>query len=197
MINLIYSKQLSDKNRRGTETVKNSSALSPGLCELRTFVERENSKVQTWLERNIKESYEVKALVALMWENGLRVSEVLHISEYDILHNGRIRVKGSKGSSDRFVVPVRYRNVWFKRELRMPVFLRNIDRWFVYRVCRRYGFYYEQLGKGNSKVTHYFRYLYMLSMKLDNLTEKERAELVGHKNLKSQLYYYDKNLKQV
>jgi integrase len=132
-----------------------------------------------------------------MYENGLRVSEALGINEYDILHNNRIRVKGAKGSNTRYITPVLYRDVWFKERMRMPVYLRQLSRFYVYRLCKKYGFYYSQLGEGNSKVTHYFRYLYMLTMKLDDLNEKERAELIGHKNVKSQLYYYDKNLKQI
>jgi integrase len=197
MITLIQANRQTDKPKQGAAAGLSPSAQSPGLCELGKFVEQENGKVRGWLERNENEAVEIKALIALMWENGLRVSEALGISEYDILHNNRIRVKGAKGSNTRYVTPVAYRDVWFDEKLRMPVYLRHLSRFYVYRLCKRYGFYYSQLGEGNSKVTHYFRYLYMLTMKLDDLNERERAELIGHKNVKSQLYYYDKNLKQI
>ena len=132
-----------------------------------------------------------------MWQFGLRVGEVLRIKETDILTTKQIRIRGEKGSEDRFVTPLYFADVWFSRKSRMPVFLRNISRFYLYRICKRYGFYYEVLGKGNNKVTHYFRYLYFAKLKLNNLTEKERAKAVGHKNVKSQNYYYDKNLKSI
>ena len=188
---------LIDKTKSGVNSVISPPAQTSELSARGFEVGKEYNKVNTWLENNKDVSVEIKVIISLMAEAGLRVSEALSIKASDILSNGQIRIKSKKRGQVRFITPFRYGELWKSKKLQIVSYIQCVDRFFIYRICEKYGFYFNAGANKNRKVTHYFRYLYMQSLLLNDLNESERATIVGHSSKKSQLYYYDKTLKQV
>lgn len=184
-----------DKTKPGTGAGMSPPAQSSKLLQLATFLEYENNRIDSFLANNMYESEYLKAVICLMRDGGLRVSEVLGIKYHDILPGARVVIKGKKGSENRVVSGASYWLIWTKKKRGIVQFIQGLSRFYLYRICKRYGFYLKVEGTGNMKVTHYFRYLYLLSLRLSSLDSNDIKNAIGHRNIKSQNSYYDKNFK--
>lgn len=183
-------------SQRASDEELTPLAQSPALLQLRNRLVAENLKIRTFMEKNTDEHPYIKLIISLMWHNGLRISEVLKIRVGDILPGARIVIRGAKGSKNRVVSVAEDAIMWERNKLSIVSFIQSISRFYIYRICKKYGFYMKTEEDVNMKVTHYFRYLYILSLKLSSLNEEDISNVIGHKSVKSQRYYVEKTIKR-
>lgn len=141
------------------------------------------------LEDNLAVHRTAKALIELMAYWGLRVSEALNIDPQDIRPSGQIFVKGLKGSNDRYVSPVQFRQFWIHSQKNKFVDKYGIDRYYLYRVLKNYQILISFKNKHNNSVTHALRYIFVLEQLKAGATISEIKTILGHKNEKSTLIY--------
>jgi integrase len=176
-------------------SVPTPSAQSATLCDKGNEKEDQIfSQLKAFIE-NSKEPEHLKALVCIMFQNGLRVSEALKIRSCDVNKNLLIRVRGLKNSNDRIIQPIFYRNFWesfSKKNLEMSNYF---NRFFIYRICKKYGLsFYKGHGK-NLSVTHSGRHIFVREMENLKVEEKSMSSAIGHKSSRSTKFYTNGNKK--
>jgi integrase len=130
-----------------------------------------------------------KAVMELQLLYGLRISEVLGIKSADIGINGDIRVKGLKGSNNRVVYSVIYKEFWQgMREFgyNIPSFY---NRFHFHRLYKKKGIYQVFGNNKNTSVTHSLRYNYIITLLEKGLTELEIKNVIGHKVVNNTINY--------
>ena len=176
--------------------VLTSSAQIVTLCPVGAQVPTGLQALVIRVFSNTSLSESDKAVIEIMYNYGLRISEVLSINSSCINNRNQILVKGLKGSNNRLVVPVLYADYWKK------VKMYNIDlhsspgRFYYYRLFKKLGF--SSLSAGNQKksVTHSFRHNFVTEIVKETGNIETAKELIGHKNSNSTKYYDDEQRKQ-
>jgi integrase len=127
----------------------------------------------------------LRAVMELQFLHGLRISETLNIGPSDITKNGRIRIKGLKGSHDRFIMASIHMDFWLSTGVHLLPLYKCYSRFWFYREYKKL-----LIGScfGNSQVhsvTHYFRHAVALDSQetFDNINDTKMV--LGHKNVKS------------
>lgn len=172
-----------------TNSVSSPSAHTNKLCD---DLEVPGAKVKALLhdrESILRQNPKLWYVIELMMAGGLRVSEVLNISAYDITTLGHIRIKGSKGSSDRVVRVFDGLDYMLRCKENSVAPFRDISRYYVYREFKKLGITHKFFGKAKASVTHFFRQLVSRSMEEENFTDEQRRQFLGHKG-KSSLKHY-------
>ena len=179
----------SDKSHRGTNAGMGSTAQTATLLQLDNqdilpMIERANELlVSNTLPRVLL------AVIELQLFYGLRISECLNITTSDVSSTGHIRVRGSKGSNDRIVIPYRFSSFWQNEAKALLPLVNVYSRFWFYRQYKSLGLY---AIFGNSRVhsvTHLFRHLNILSLK-ENFNETDLTrKFIGHKSIKSTMHY--------
>ncbi len=134
----------------------------------------------------------VKAVAALMFEHGLRISEVLRIEKKDISPSGHIRIKGLKGSHSRVVLAGTLRTFWTNSPDYMFPIGDTYSRFYFYRWFRKMGVYKIFGDNKKYSVTHLFRHALALQFKEDFNDTQLTQKYLGHKNIKSTEHYEKK-----
>jgi len=191
---------LKSKNRYSNLAPSNSvltpTAQFTTLCDNRItqFVELIESSVIASNKFNLSE-YE-RALIELQFLFGLRVSEVLSIKHSDIDSAGFIRVQGLKGSNNRTVVSVSFKQYWLRvRSLQIELsYLAN--RFYYYRLLKRIGCYHYVSTQVTDKVTHLFRYAVVYRMLKSGASLIDVQQFLGHRSIESTQHYLN-NLQHV
>lgn len=133
-----------------------------------------------------------KAVIELMYMWGLRVSEVLNITCADVSRTGNIRIKALKGSNFRVVRSSAYERFWLNADSSLLPLKTVYSRFYFYRLFKRIGLYGTFGNNKNKSVTHYFRHLQGLDVQNSFEDWELTASALGHKNVKSTLYYGQK-----
>lgn len=199
LVDFFVSLRSQTRKKFGSEnpssSVKSSNAQIPDLCYPGNLSALDLS-VDHLLSHHCKElgTYE-KAILELQVLYGLRITEALNIRYSDITSLGAIHVKGLKGSMDRLVYPVNYRNFWLVFSSNRVILSRGYNRYYFYRLYKKLGVYSIVSGNKNSSVTHLLRYQYIISLMKQNLELEEIRQLIGHKSIKSTLHYVVKAFK--
>ena len=107
-----------------------------------------------------------------------------HISE-----NGVIKIKGLKGSDDRFAEPVYFKEFWIKQKARYCRDLKLVNRFSYYRFVKRQGWHFKVKGNKNQSVTHLFRHLYAYRRQQLGFENVNKTSVLGHKSVKNLNYY--------
>ena len=174
------------------KSVKSLLAHSDSLCENRKLQD-----LQFILGRHISVSNHnlpayVKSIIELQFLFGLRISEALQIDHSQVMFNGAINIRGLKGSNDRFVYPVKYRDFWLqvKRSNSSPG--QYYNRFYFYRLYKKIGISGLLSFNKNHSVTHYMRYMYVLQLLKETDNVESIKNLLGHKSIKSTMHYIEK-----
>ena len=175
--------------KSGSKSVLKPSAQSNTLCGSQGQVEEEERINIVELLHSAGYYNPISMIIELMYNGGLRVSEVLRIKGTDIVGNDRVRIKASKGSDDRLVqlFHTRDRLIGFKGSP-YNVF-EGLSRWYVYREFKKLGIGKRFGENRNNSVTHYFRQQQARSLENDGLEDSIRSKFLGHKNGKSIKHY--------
>jgi len=128
-------------------------------------------------------------LAVLQLNTGLRISEILSIHSSHISPEGRIFVKGSKGSRSRIVQPPTDLEFWLKeKDLNRYVF-KDLNRFHVYREYRNRGISAKFGSNIKFSVTHLPRHLVGLDLKNINNAKEAIAINLGHRGDASADHY--------
>ena len=131
----------------------------------------------------------VQTVIELQMLYGLRISEVLGIANRDLTSQGLIKVRGAKGSSDRFIYSVRFGYYCDYVRINSIAKLCDYSRYYFYRLYKRLGIYARFNGNEVNSVTHYFRHRLMELNKKDGLSIEDSRKFIGHKRLSSTKKY--------
>lgn len=134
--------------------------------------------------------------VGLMFSAGLRISSLLLIDYTCISSNLVITIKQLKGSNTLYAQPIYYRDVWRKvYENKLSPFS-LYDRFFFYRLFKRYDLVLKNGVGRNDSVTHAPRkYLANELYSAENDLQVAKDAL-GHKSISSTKYYIDSNFRR-
>lgn len=135
------------------------------------------------------------AYVVLHFQSGCRISDLLNVDYTAISNNLNISILQGKGSLPLTVQPIYHREFWqqVKRLKLKP--MEPYNRFFFYRLYKRYGIVIEKGANKNAYVTHAFR-----KNLADDLNRIDNNELraqgaLGHRSKSSTKRYLLNNNK--
>lgn len=173
-----------------------SSAQTVTLCPANGEVPIELNAVVEQVLRSSNISETDKAVIEIMFNYGLRISEVLAINSKSINSRNQIIIKGLKGSSDRLVTPVISSTYWRKVKMYNCQDHTLNGRFYYYRLFKKLGFTSHAAGNKKNSVTHSFRHNFITEIMKQTDNIEIAKELIGHKNSNSTKYYDDEQRKQ-
>lgn len=135
----------------------------------------------------------VLAYTALHWQCGCRISDLLKVNHASISPSLNISILQGKGSQALSLQPLHFREFWKRvKELELSP-MEYYDRYYFYRVYKRFGVSISN-GKGkNNLVTHAFRRnLAQDIYTIDNNALRVQGAL-GHRSKSSTEFYIDKD----
>ena len=152
------------------------------------------NRLDAMISDNVDEK--IVAGVGLMFSAGLRISSLLLIDYTCISSNLVITIKQLKGSNTLYAQPIYYRDVWRKvYENKLSPFS-LYDRFFFYRLFKRYDLVLKNGPGRNDSVTHSPRkYLANEMYAVDNDLDTAKNAL-GHKSASSTKYYINENYRR-
>lgn len=131
----------------------------------------------------------VYIIAMILLDSGCRISEVLAIRSTDVSPQGRVMIKGAKGSNDRIVFSSTVSDQLIKlRSMQGPIFA-GISRFHVYRSFKSAGLGQFMSGRSRQSVTHLFRHLYAQDLQKTTHGKKAITTGLGHKNDQSADHY--------
>ena len=152
------------------------------------------NRLDAMIANNIDKN--IVAGVGLMFSAGLRISSLLMIDYNCISSNLVITIKQLKGSNTIYAQPIYFREVWrsiYENKL-SPFAL--YDRFFFYRLFKRYDLVLKNGTGRNDSVTHAPRkYLANEMYGVENDLEAAKNAL-GHKSVSSTKYYVNENYRR-
>ena len=181
--------ELLNNKKPRVNSVINPSAQYTTLYAANNLTAERSNLICTYIAPESNLSELEKAIIELMFVSGCRISEAISINSNDILKNGSIKLKGSKGSNDRIITVILYRNFWLRNKLFIKSILQPFTRFYFYRLFRKIGLTFHMSGKCNANVTHSLRQLYIESMNEGNISNELIKNSIGHKSINSQEYY--------
>lgn len=174
------------------EAVLRPSAQSAIPCTVGDLVEDSMTRLLMKAYASKTISLTDFAVLTLMNDNGLRISEVLNIDYKDITANGSIVVKGLKGSRDRLVYARLGGEYWNKCKALGGCEHTGRNRFYYYRLCKKFGLGQGFAGKDHNPVTHEFRHRFVTNLLNQGYSIEQVADIVGHKNVSSTMFYDDR-----
>ncbi len=134
-----------------------------------------------------------RVVIQLLMSNGLRISEVLHISGSDITPDGSILIRSKKGSELRYVSAMQFSSWLGNNRLFFASQVAYRNRWYYYRLFKRIGLDMRISGNSNNAVTHLFRYAFIERVNQLSGSSESTAKIVGHKNPANTKRYLNKS----
>lgn len=172
---------------------KKSNAQYASLCDKGITSGRGFESRLLHLIASLSESSAERAIIELMFDEGLRISDVLRIKPSDVDSSCFITVKQGKGSMIKVIRCSKNINFWLGQVRRGFVISDVYNRFYFYRLFKKYGLQMSIEGCSNKKVTHSLRYARAsVMMKVSNDLETVKQDL-GHKSIKSTKYYVRKS----
>lgn len=138
----------------------------------------------------------IVAGVGLMFSAGLRISSLLMIDFTCISSNLVITIKQKKGSNTIYAQPIYFREVWRSIYENKLTPFELYDRFFFYRLFKRYDLVLKNGAGRNDSVTHAPR-KYLANELYSQENDLEVAkDALGHKSISSTKYYIDANFRR-
>lgn len=199
-VNLIVTFVIMNKQNSSTVTKLNAltagsnSVSTPGAQTPELWHRGDARAAGVWAGyRRLLTSLEVslpeKMLTELIALNGLRVSEALSVESKCITQDGRILIKGGKGSSDRICFSREYVEEWKRKRLNSAWNVRYISRYRMYRLFKKYDITWKEINHKKTSVTHAFRKLAARDVYLNEKNLVNITTALGHKSKKSAKHY--------
>ena len=181
----------SEKRKKAVSSVPTPNAQTNTLCKSRNgrseIAKQLAEKVESLKYENPKLYY----FASLQQNFGLRVSEVLNISSGDIQPDGRIIIRGLKGSENRMVFSESGRKFFLNcRKYSIKPFA-DFDRYYINREYLKKSIFIKFANSDKKAVTHCFRHLYLTNLNSDVDTDTKR-KAIGQKSINSTKHYEQK-----
>lgn len=174
-------------------SVSTPTAQTNKLCVDRSVAETagiQNSRINA-LNRN--EPLHIRVIISMLQLYGLRISEVLSLKPSNITFDGKVIIKGAKGSSDRLVVIPEYSKFFIDiRNSGYNPFV-NVNRFVIYRILKKYSLVSQSTYGSKNAVCHQFRYTFAKSINDVTGSVNETAQIIGHKKSSSTSHYLKQN----
>ena len=180
---------LSGTIKQGIDAVLSPSAQYAIQCEPGSELAKAVKAIYTLLLRNTEVSRTDKAVIELQLISGCRIGSVLRITPNDVSEFGQVRIPPEKGCQSVIVTPQLYRDVWLGIRKQGLILSQYRDRFYFYRLYKKYGIYATIEGNTNSSVTHVMRHAAISGTEGFDINERERANYAGQKSTKSQESY--------
>jgi integrase len=134
-------------------------------------------------------SIDVIALVDIIFQGGLRISDAMRINFSCIDENLNIVIHQGKGSKPLRITPVNYRDYWRKVYAKKLTPYQHFNYMFFYRLFKKFGLVIFVSNGKNSKVTHSGRFLVASEVYEKNENIELVSDVLGHKSVKSTEHY--------
>lgn len=180
---------LTGTNKVDVNAVLSSITQSTIQCEPGSELAKAVKAIYTLLLRNTEVSRTDKAVIELQLISGCRIGSVLQITPKDVSEFGQVRIPPEKGGQSVIVTPQLYRDVWLGIRKQGLILSQFRDRFYFYRLYKKYGIYATIEGNTNSSVTHVMRHAAISGTESFDINERERANYAGQKSTKSQESY--------
>lgn len=171
------------------KSVKKPFAQSLAMCEVPKLSQLKNTLNNILDKRNTQLGIYEKAIIELQFLYGLRISEALNIHYSDVLFNGSIKIKGIKGSENRIVYPVQFRDFWIHLHNSSATIPASYNRFYFYRIYKKFGISGIMGSNTNTSVTHYLRYMFVKQLVDSGQDFQQIKHILGHKSIKSTIHY--------
>lgn len=170
-------------------SVSTLTAQTNKLCVDRNgyaVTELQESRMKA-LNRN--EPLHIRVIVSMLQLYGLRISEVLSLKPNNITVDGKVIIKGAKGSSDRLIVIPEYSKFFIDiRNSGYNPFV-NVNRFIIYRILKKYSLVAQSTYGSKNAVCHQFRYEFAKSINDVTGSINDTAQFIGHKKSSSTSHY--------
>lgn len=178
-----------DPNLSRVKPVQNPSAQYVKLCQVREDLDMIHSRIKSVIEFNKDINDLDKFVICVMYEYGLRISEVLRISHYDILRDYKVLVKGSKRSQNR-IISLKFISEYADYIKRHHIVISDVrSRHYYYRLFKRYGLSHCFGQRKKNSVTHLFRHMFVKELRANDIAYEDIGNYMGHVNKKNTEYY--------
>lgn len=137
-----------------------------------------------------------KAVLLLLLEHGVRITEILRIQRQDLLGHGRVLIRGIKRSNDRLLYGVSYYEALEHWLIAFTSIGEIFSRFYYYRLCVSLGIKFENGGSKKLSVTHAGRHLFAESLSAQSIELATISRSMGHKSTKSTESYVKQSEKQ-
>ncbi len=179
----------------GVKSVSTPSAQSAGSCAPDTETEKNFFIFQTSVVGNNSLSTSDKAVIELQFLCGARISEILDITSSDISRTGLVRIRAKKGSQDRIVNPIYYRDFWLRDASALLPLSSVFSRFYFYRLYKKNGFAGYFGNNSKRSVTHFFRHIRGAEINRQWHDLELVKNSLGQKSVRSASYYGKKERK--
>ena len=138
----------------------------------------------------------IVAGVGLMFSAGLRISSLLMIDFTCISSNLVITIKQKKGSNTIYAQPIYFREVWRSIYENKLTPFELYDRFFFYRLFKRYDLVLKNGTGRNDSVTHAPRKYLANELYSQENDLQVAKDALGHKSMSSTKYYINPNYRR-
>ena len=184
-VNLSMNRNILDR----TQPALKPSTQTPELLQAKSKAELLYNAVRLWCVESKEESEAVRAIVHLQLLYGLRVSEVLSIHGSAISYDGTIKVKVSKSDGYMYIRDDVFNDFWVNKVRNLHLDISYINRFYLYRLYKRKGFYILKANNVNNSVTHSLRQLRASIIEYQFKDKESVKAVLNHKSIKSSQYY--------
>lgn len=131
----------------------------------------------------------VRAYVSLHYYSGARISDLLQVDYTSISSRLNISILQGKGSQALTIQPVHYREFWQRvRDNRLTP-MQNYNRFYFYRLYKKYGITISRGSHKNNLVTHAFRRELAIDLHSIDGNIKRAQGALGHRSASSTEHY--------
>lgn len=181
----------------GTDFIRTKTVLSPSaqintmyaIGELETV---NSSEYEKKIELLKPLYYDIYVIANLQYSYGLRISEVLNIRYSDITKGHRLIIHGLKGSDSKIIDVSKFKDVFVYLGKNTSFVFSHIDRFFVYRVFKKFGLTFQSKSSSRQSVTHSLRHQFVNELRSEGVDSLIIQKSIGHKNAKNTEIYGNK-----
>ena len=179
----------------GSKSVLKPSAQSIKVCDVGGIVEGSVESLYMLVDKLKILNESLAMIMIIQFEYGVRISEVLSIKHIYINKIGGFKLRGSKGSNNRYIYNRYIASFMMRCKSRSVDPFEGISRFQVYRRYRKLGLSKKFGNNINSSVTHLGRHIYAENVNSSMGNIEDTAIQIGHKSSNSTKHYVNKNPK--
>lgn len=132
---------------------------------------------------------DVRAYVSLHYYSGARISDLLAVDYRSISNRLNISILQGKQSQALTIQPVHYREFWERVRNNQLVPMENYNRFYFYRLYKRFGIVISRGSSKNNLVTHAFRRELASDLHALDGNIKRAQGALGHRSANSTKHY--------
>lgn len=172
-----------------TNSDQNPSAQTNTLLQPVSGLIAPRSGLSEDLERNKGMLGAYYYLFCLMQSSGCRIAEILSSSYENVTSQGKLLIRGKKGSKDRLISDARVTEFLISmKELKLPPFF-GCNRFTARRMLQRVSIFTHKKGRKNLTMTGIFRESYASEIREIEDNDSKVSELIGHRNPTNGKFY--------